>query len=173
MSGTGKYSQYTAPTIVDGKDVTKKESRLRKIFSDKYSDKSKVPPHLTVDPGKEKEAREAVVELAKQLLTPSVQTGDPLQFPGGVSLDFNAAPNLDDVKWKNPGDPANPYTPDITSPGVNSLLGTDKKSDPEISASDINPNYKSETGTASPKSTSQKITENSTLGKDGKLGSSS
>lgn len=175
MSGTGKYTQYTAPTVVGGKDVTKKVSRLRKLFSDKYNDKTKVPPHLTVDPGKEKDARDETVALAKQLLTPTNQSGDPGHFPTGVNLDYASATDLTEVKWSRPGDPANPYVPDLTSPGVPTLLGTDKSSDPQVSPDDIKPNYEPGnvgSGTQSPKKAAQKISESSVLGQEGKLGSS-
>jgi len=74
-----------------------------------------------------------------------IQQGDPNMFPNGVDMTFagsllqapNAPPDVSTVKWTNPGDPANPYIPDITSPGPGLTGGTDKTVDPQISISDI------------------------------------
>jgi hypothetical protein len=43
------------------------------------------------------------------------------------------ARNIETVKWSKAGDPANPYLPDISSPGPGLTDGVDKKSDPQIS----------------------------------------
>ena len=71
-----------------------------------------------------------------------VQSGDPGMFPNGVDLTFagatvfgsNSPPDVSTVKWTNPGDPANPYIPDPTSPGVGNAV---QQSNPGISVSDI------------------------------------
>jgi hypothetical protein len=60
------------------------------------------------------------------------QQGDLGMFPVGVNLAFGGAPDVSKVKWTNPGDPANGYIPDVTSPtaGPGHTLGTDKTADP-------------------------------------------
>lgn len=69
-----------------------------------------------------------------------IQAGDLGMFPVGVDLTFagslvsapNSPPDVASVKWTNPGDPANGYMPDVTSPtaGPGHTLGTDKTGDP-------------------------------------------
>src|ERR1700743_2603050 len=61
-----------------------------------------------------------------------IQAGDAGMFPNGVDLSFGAAPDVSSVKWTNPGDPANGYIPDVTSPtaGPGHTEGTDKPGDP-------------------------------------------
>ncbi len=60
------------------------------------------------------------------------QAGDSGMFPSGVDLSFGGSPDVTTVKWVNPGDPANGYVPDITSPtaGPGHTEGTDKTGDP-------------------------------------------
>jgi len=43
-------------------------------------------------------------------------------------------PDVSTVKWQNPGDPANPYIPDPSSPGVGNSV---QQVNPGISVSDI------------------------------------
>lgn len=48
------------------------------------------------------------------------QVGDPDMFPGGVLFGFGGAPKMADVETSTatkPGNPANPYMPNIASPG--------------------------------------------------------
>jgi hypothetical protein len=70
-----------------------------------------------------------------------IQAGDLGMFPNGVDLSFamrapsspaSTPPDVSTVKWTKPGDPANPYIPDITSPGPGLTDGTDKNVDPQI-----------------------------------------
>jgi hypothetical protein len=134
--------------------------------------------------GKEVEAREVVVEMGKNLLQPVLQQGDTGFFPNGVYLDYSAlnapvqAPNTAegaDVVWNSPGDPANSYIPDITSPGPGKTEGTDKSVDPQIAVADIKPNYvpgAPGTGTKSPTVTGPKMHDANLLGKPGILGDS-
>lgn len=96
---------------------------------------------------------------------PFLQKGDPGLFPEGVKLDFSGSPSspydadVSKVKWVKPGDPANSYVPDIRSPGVadgvdlsnndtnvvtvnvDASSGDPRLSNPEISTTDIKPNY--------------------------------
>jgi len=52
---------------------------------------------------------------------------------GLVQFGFVNAPDVSKVVWKNPGDPMNPYMPDITSPGPGLTEGTDKNTAPPAS----------------------------------------
>ena len=83
-------------------------------------------------------AAEQAVLLAKKILDGK---GDPDMFGSGVSLEYGAAPNTLDVKWNKPGDPANPYVPDLTSPGPGKTDATDKDVDPGIKVTDVKPNF--------------------------------
>lgn len=176
MSGTGKYTKYTPVENTQlGSDLSK-FVLLDKIFK-------KGP--LVGFAGKEADYRALVVADAKALMQPDLQTGDTDHFPVGVNLDFSGdnlpsgGPDVSSVKWVNPGDPANPYVPDITSPGPDNTAGTDKNVDPEIVPEDIKPTYlypgapKSATaGTVDPEDTGAKIDKASELGKTGILGDS-
>jgi hypothetical protein len=64
------------------------------------------------------------------------QTGDLGMFPTGVDMSFGGSPDVSTVKWTNPGDPANPYTPDISSPPDGGTDGLDKNVDPQFSVAD-------------------------------------
>lgn len=103
------------------------------------------------------------------------QVGDAQMFPTGVELGFGNSPDLPkDVSWKNPGDPANAYVPDITSPGPGKTNPLDKSVDPKITIADLKPNYipgAPDTGTADPAKVSQTI--NAPIGKDLTMGKSS
>ena len=165
MSGTGKYTVYAPP-------ASDKNTLLNKLFrSDDATLKSPVQDLV----GKETDAREMVVSLAKTSLTPAHQAGDLGHFPSGVDLNFAGAPNLNDVQWSNPGDPANSFAPDITSPGPGKTTGTDKDSDPEIKVVDLKPTYvpgAPDTGTKSPSTTNAKVVAANLLGVPGTLGDS-
>ena len=74
-----------------------------------------------------------------------IQSGDMGMFPNGVDLNYAytvgvvapaAPPDVSKVKWTNPGDPANPYIPDITSPQNLGTDPSDKSVDPGISVAD-------------------------------------
>lgn len=121
-------------------------------------------------------AAEAAVKRARNnqtgLLPESgVQSGDLGMFPSGVDLSYGKAPNIADVAWTNPGDPANPYIPDVTSPGPGApgtvrTDGIDKNVNPDISAADVKPNYRpgaEGSGTRSPNEERSNITLGETL----------
>jgi hypothetical protein len=172
MSGNGKYTQYAAP-------ASGKNTLLNKLF---HSDDPTLAPVAQDLVGKEDDVRKAVVALAKQAMLPSHQSGDPALFPQGVDLDYtykqdpSMLPDIPSVKWKNPGDPANPYIPDISSPGPGKVSPLDKSKDPEIKVEDIKPNYVQgapDTSTASPVAAAEKIVAANELGNSpGKLGDS-
>lgn len=165
MAGTGKYTTYAPP-------ASDKNTLLNKLFHSEDATQKPIVQDLV---GKEDDARKAIVELAKASLVPAHQAGDLGQFPTGVDLDFRGAPKTEDVKWALAGDPANPYTPDITSPGPGKTEGSDKSSDPEIKTIDVKPNYVPQapgTGTKSPAGVVAKVVAANLLGVSGKLGDS-
>ena len=165
MSGTGKYTQYAPPT-------SDKNTLLNKLFHSSDATEKPIVQDLV---GKENDARDAVVAIAKAQLTPAHQAGDLGYFPSGVDLNFAGAPKTEDVKWALAGDPANPYAPDISSPGPGKTLGSDKSADPQIKVTDLKPTYvpgAPGTGTKSPAATNAKIVAANLLGVSGKLGDS-
>lgn len=168
MSGQGKYTKY-AP------EASTRNTLLNKLFKGNSSLSS---PLVDLE-GKELDARQQTVERGKALLVPTVQQGDPGHFPSGVNLKFAGdqngvtAPDLSKVKWVQPGDPANAFTPDITSPGPGNTDPRSKDVDPKITVSDIKgagyvPGAPG-TGTKSPSATSAAVVENNELGEAGKL----
>lgn len=56
-----------------------------------------------------------LVEFARKVLTPKVQSADPMLFPGGkVNLDYQDSPDLmKEVKIGGGGRPAHPFAPNI------------------------------------------------------------
>lgn len=150
MSGKGKYTTY-APA------ANAKNTLLKKLFG-LNTPPAQLPPQMTFDPGKEADVLAAVLANATAPvvqgvggLDPStgIQAGDLGMFPKGVDMSFagslldppNSPPDLTQVKWVNPGDPANSYIPDITSPGAGKTEGKDKMVDPGIKGVDIKPAY--------------------------------
>lgn len=165
MSGNGKYTVYAPP-------ASDKNTLLNKLFHSNDATEKPIVQDLV---GKEEDARNAVVEVAKTNLTPPHQAGDMGYFPAGVDLDFRNAPKTEDVKWAAAGDPANPYVPDLSSPGPGKTEGADKDVDPQIKTVDLKPNYvpgAPNTGTKSPVATAAKIVAANLLGVSGKLGDS-
>lgn len=69
--------------------------------------------------------------------TNGFQQGDLGMFPQGVQRGYGGSPDVTKVKWDGPGGPANPYAPDITSPGPGKTEGSDKSVDPKISIADL------------------------------------
>lgn len=162
--GSGRYTTYVPARPTP--ELQTKFERLKKIFpgglEDLYEGKTS-----NADAGGAVSAR-AVAELNKG-------KGDPDMFGTGVSMNFGEAPQTQDVAWEDPGDPANPYVPDLTSPGPGKTDGTDKDSDPQIKPEDIKPNFDSKNptvNTASPSSTAPRLGSFS-LGEDLEKGKSS
>jgi|SRR5581483_765442 len=99
-----------------------------------------------------------------------IQAGDLGMFPSGVDLTYGGAPDVSKVKWAKPGDPANGYIPDVTSPtaGPGHTQGTDKTGDPtgtipqiQVEATTEDP---SEQGLADPSKNGPAIYKSSTIG---------
>ncbi len=181
MSGPGK-GRYT--TYVD--KASSRNSLLWKLFNKKAPDDAGVF-YGGQEPSNNVTAAAAVTARAIAPVTNGVggvipsngnQAGDPGMFPNGVDLSFGNAPNVADVKWVNPGDPANSFVPDISSPGPGRTSGIDKDEDPKIGVKDIKSAYDTEKppalgeGTVSPSATSPKI-GSSPIGKDLTQGKSS
>lgn len=165
MSGTGKYTQYAPP-------ASDKNTLLNKLFHSNDATEKPIVQDLV---GKEDDARKAILDIAKAQLQPAHQAGDLGYFPSGVDLNFAGAPKTEDVKWALAGDPANPYAPDITSPGPGKTNGSDKSQDPQIKTTDLKPTYvpgAPGTGTKSPAATNAKVVAANLLGVAGKLGDS-
>lgn len=168
MSGQGKYTTY-APV------ASSRNTLLNKLFKGN----STISNPLADLTGKEEDARAQTVARGKALLSPQVQQGDPGHFPQGVRMDYTGDPNgvqtpdLSKVKWTNPGDPANAYAPDITSPGPGVTDPKAKDVDPQLSVADMKgagyvPGAPG-TGTKSPSETSAAVKGNSELGTNGTL----
>jgi hypothetical protein len=139
--------------------------------------------------GDEKKAQAAVLAVATSNpgLDPNgggiqpvggIQAGDLGMFPTGVDLTYGAAPDTSKVKWVNPGDPANGYIPDVTSPtaGPGHIQGTDKTGDPtgtipqiQAESTNIDP---SDQDLADPSKNGPAIYKNNTLGQPQTPGSS-
>lgn len=152
--GSGRYTTYLPVKSV-------KTDRLSKLFKGGLGG---------LYDGKEgnSEAAAAAVSNAKNVLDGK---GDQDIFGTGVDLGFGAAPNTADVKWDstkisfngaptNSGGPANPYVPDISSPGPGKTEGVDKDSDPKLTPEDIKPNFDSKNpsvNTTSPSATATRL----------------
>lgn len=141
MASTPKYTTY-----VGGKpsDAHKLLSKLFKASSD-YPTMQKLQDAL--QSGDEMKAYKVIVANATAPvdatgvggLIPSdgIQQGDLGMFPTPVQFGYGGAPDVSKVKWTNPGDPANPYFPDITSPGPGKTDGKDKSADPGLATTDV------------------------------------
>lgn len=154
MAGQGKYTDYI-PTNTDSAARWKFMQKLYKGTSGDStpggSASDQTPPFVEfTDPLK---AAAAASLAGNKFLRASdskgVQIGDAGYFPGGVDLEFRGATSVVSVpniaagandSWHQPGDPANSYVPDITSPGPGFTDGVDKKQDPKITSTDIKPN---------------------------------
>jgi len=165
MSGKGKYTTFVPV-------ASPRNTLLSKMFNAKAANGAGVFYGTLNESDNGKAAAAAVATATSNVgLLPegTNQHGDALMFPGGVSLSYKESPDLTEVKWKKAGDPANPYVPDITSPGPGKMDPLDKDADPSISYSDIKANYKpgidsdsttlrvDGTGTTSPSTTSPKV----------------
>lgn len=156
MPGQGKYTKY-----YDQVPQTDKKQLLESVFSK--------GPFATNSYNQADVVATANKYLAaigdSESGTEFLQKGDPGLFPQGVMLDFSGIPGSDvdadisKVEWKKGGDPANPYTPDIRSPGpadgvdlkstdtsivltnVDATSGDPRQTDPKLTTFDIKPTY--------------------------------
>jgi len=178
MASTPKYTTYVGGKASDAHKL------LAKLFpaSSEYPTMKALQEALTS--GDELKAHAVIVKNATAVvdaqgvggLMPSdgVQKGDPGMFPTAVSFGFSAAPDVSKVKWANAGDPANPYMPDITSPGPGKTDGKDKATDPGL---DVNSVERTDSDPAgqnlrNPATDSKQVYANSGIGKDLPLGKS-
>lgn len=168
MGLLGRYTTYV------GGAATEAHKLLSKLFP--------AGPFATAVTQGDELAAQAIVKAAATAkvdsqgvsgLQPSdgIQAGDKGMFPTGVDLTFGTAPDVSAVKWTKAGDPANPYAPDITSPGPGKTEGLDKSVDPQISADDINPNP-SIADTKNPSVLGNTVFRNNTIGTAQKPGDS-
>lgn len=140
MGLLGKYTTYV------GGAATAAHTLLSQLFSNG-------PFATQLANGDEIKAQAAVIAVATAKVVAGVgglqpsdgqQAGDLGMFPSGVDLTFgganvsppNSPPDVSTVKWTNPGDPANPYIPDISSPPNGGTEGSDKSVDPGISVAE-------------------------------------
>ena len=144
--GTPGSGRYTAYVPVNSSRV----QRLLKLFKGGLSD-------LYDGAKSNAEAAVAAVKTAKAVLDGK---GDQDMFGNGVSLQYSDSPNTTDVQWSRPGDPANPYVPDLSSPGPGRTEGVDKDADPGLTPEDIKPSFDSKNpsvNATSPSSTSARL----------------
>jgi hypothetical protein len=174
MAGKGKYTVYVQPI-----------SERRKFLEKLYKGNSTIePPFQGLD---QAAAIAKATALGNEFLragkTDGIQEGDLNYLPGGSDLTFAGrksaiqAPDTlagKDGAWSKPGDPANSYVPDLTSPGPGKTEGTDKAVDPKIKATDVKPNFpdKGTVGTKSPVTVGPKVHAAAALGADSKPGDS-
>ena len=149
MAGKGKYTTYNAPNST-------RKSFLERMFK---GDVGHFNPFIGLDHvGGTKAANEAgnlylraSDEAAGGAIAKKIQKGDIGFFPDGVDISYQgktskiSAPdkksggtkNNPAGGWFKVGDPANPYMPDISSPGPGKTEGTDKL-DPKLSVEVFN-----------------------------------
>lgn len=156
--GSGRYTTYLPVK-------SSKTDRLLKLFKNGLK---------SLYGGQESNASaaEEAVKVAKSVIDGS---GDKDMFGTGVDLGYGKKPDTTTVEWSKAGDPANPYVPDLTSPGPGKTEGSDKDVDPNLTATDIKPNFDPKNpsvNTTSPSATSVRLGTTS-LGEELQLGKSS
>jgi hypothetical protein len=179
MAGKGKYTVYNVPK-------SSRKSFLEKMFS---GNERATPPFLGKDGSEslnEANSRGNDILKARYFIGAEYNSKDGIVYTGdpalpAVDLTYRnrtglyQAPNTleaGDVKWSQPGDPANSYTPDITSPGPGKTGGLDKSVDPNITVKDIKPNYDTEKATEntrSPHEAGSSVYDSNILGNENSL----
>lgn len=143
--GSGRYTHYI-PTDVARQARWKS---LKSIFNDRAAGDQ----GLFYNGDSNESVTKSVVETAINSF--SNVNYDMSMFPDGVTKDYAGAPNLDDVKWSKAGGPANPYAPDVSSPGPGNTDGTTKDKDPGLDVDSFNrPEAGNTPNTTSPSATS-------------------
>jgi hypothetical protein len=143
--GSGRYTTYL-PTSNPSKRVY-----LNKLFKGGMS---------ALYEGATTNAEAATAAVNRAVTELSKGIGDVDLFGNGVSMKFENAPDTTTVEWKNPGDPANPYVPDLSSPGPGKTEGVDKDTNPQIETTDIKPKFDPSNptvNTTSPSATSERL----------------
>lgn len=103
--GSGRYTNYTpANTGIDSNSVDKYLKR-QSLFNAKAANKR----------GEVAIQAKIVADAASAF---EAGKGDLQMFPLGVNMSYGDAPLLGDAQVNRPGDPANPYVPDLSSPGA-------------------------------------------------------
>lgn len=156
--GSGRYTIYLPVN-------SEKTERMSKLFKGGMGE-------LYDGAKSNADAASAAVKIAKSVLDGK---GDQEMFGNGVSLTYGESPDTTEVKWSKAGDPANPYTPDLSSPGPGRTDGVEKDSDPQLNATDVKPNFDSSNptvNTTSPSATSPRLGSIS-LGQNLEIGKSS
>jgi hypothetical protein len=145
MAGKGVYTQYIPPN-------DPKVEFLKKLYS-----KSPVSPFASGEQfgGSTNDVvAKDVAAVGNKYLLAKTQTGDAMQFPNGVKMDYSDAPDITKVKWDKQGDPSTGYFPDL----ISATDGVPNASDPGIANADIKPNYvPGDKGTVNPDVTSDSI----------------
>lgn len=173
MAGRGRYSNYTPLSVQSAAAYARRYA----LFNAKSSDDRGA--FFGADGGNVNK----YIEDSGKLFETGV--GDIQMFPNGVDFKFGTAPNLSDTSLKNAGDPANPYMPDVSSPGaVEGATNLDAKSktgNGKIAPEEAKPDYvlpsgivgqdAQNLGTQSPSNTS-KLLGQSTLLKNFVMGKS-
>jgi len=171
--GQGRYTTYV-PNASD------KNKMLSKLFNERspngrgeiYGAAYQTDPAAAAKSTVDRATANVTNGVGGVIPADGIQTGDINMFPTGVNLNFEGGPNTGDVKWQNPGDPANGYVPDLSSPGAGRTDPTQKDVDPGIKPADVKPNYVAGTlgsGTQAPSALSVK----SPIGKNLVMGKSS
>jgi hypothetical protein len=117
MPGSGKYTKYYNTAFADNEE---KKTVLESIFSKgAFTGDEPYNQELVI-----KTANERILAIGdSESGTEYLQNGDPVIFPQGVYMDFRGTPENEtaadnsEVTWTKEGDPINPYTPDVRSPG--------------------------------------------------------
>lgn len=143
--GSGRYTTYVPVN-------SNKNNLLRKLF------KGSIDIYGSNAQGNNAVAATAAVAKRNEVVNGQ---GD-IDFwgPNGVSLSYGTAPNTTEVEWSKAGDPANPYVPDLSSPGAGKTDGVDKDVDPGLLTTDIKPNFdpnNPSVNTTSPSATSPRL----------------
>jgi len=133
MAGRGRYSNYTPLNVQSAAAYARRYA----LFNAKAADDKGA--FFGSDGGNVSK----YIETSGKLFEAGV--GDLQMFPKGVDFKFGEAPNLQDTSLGRSGDPANPFMPDVSSPGaVDGAVNIDPKAktgNGSIDVADVKPNY--------------------------------
>lgn len=133
MAGRGRYSNYTPLNVQSAAAYARRYA----LFNAKAADDKGA--FFGSDGGNVAN----YIEMSGKLFETGV--GDLQMFPQGVDFKFGQAPNLQDTSLSKAGDPANPFMPDVSSPGaVDGSVNVDPKAktgNGSIEVADVKPNY--------------------------------